>query len=358
MTPQQMNRLLAAALAVAAAVSATACSRSDAGLIANGARAGGASPGPQVLRGVDGVPGWTRTGPPELYKKDGLYGYIDGGAEIVLQYGFRELSVARYRPAGDPGGTKEITLEIYRMTSGEAAFGLYSTKLEGGETAWPGIAADNWVGGGQASFVKGEYFINILAPGCDDRETGEFLAHVERHVPGRVTIRPEGMARLPREGMVPSSGHFVKGPLAAQNESPFLDGGFWGFDADADGPDATLAFSAKYGAAPAVSKFVIVELGKACDTAAVDAGIRALFAEYLGDVRLADGIIEGRNEAGRWFLYGRSGDLAGLVLGEPDIAAARSRLQAVLAARPGERLNSFAVKSLKKAVRQPEPSPA
>ncbi len=173
---------------------------------------------------VDGIPGWTRTGPPERYNKEGLYGYIDGGAEIVLQYGFRELAVSTFKPAAAQGAPKEIVLEIYRMASGEAAFGLYSTKLEGGEKGWPGIGPDNWTSPGQASLVKGEFLVSILAPECTEEEIGDFMAALEPKVPGGGTVRPAGMDGLPREGMIPSSWRFIKGPLAAQNESPFLEG--------------------------------------------------------------------------------------------------------------------------------------
>jgi hypothetical protein len=301
-------------------------------LLAAAAGAGCSGPGQMS---VDGIPGWTRTGPPELYRKDGLYGYIDGGAEIVLQYGFRELSVMRFRPTGEtPAGSapdREITLEIYRMDSGEDAFGLYSTKLEGGEKARPGIAPDNWSGGGQASLVKGEYMINLLAPGRDDRETGEFLAQVERRAPGRGTIRPRGMAGLPPDGMVPSSWHFIKGPLAAQNESPFLGGSYWGFEADPGKADATTAFSAKYGAPPAVSKLVLVEIGRNVRGTDIDDGVLSEFREDLMDVEGRGAVIKGRNEGGRWFLYRRDGSRAVLILGETDEALGRARLDAALA---------------------------
>jgi hypothetical protein len=289
---------------------------------------------PAVLQAVDGIPCWKRTGPLERYNKEGLYGYIDGGAEIVLQYGFRELSVSKFKPAGPSAAPKEIVLEIYRMSSGEAAFGLYSTKLEGGEGGWPGIKPDNWVGLGQANFVKGEFLVNILAPDCTDSEIGEFMAALERKVPGRGTARPRGLSWLPREGMVPSSWRYIKGPLAARNESPFLDGGFWGFapsEPGGKGIGATEAFSAKYGAAPAVSKLVVVEFGKAVSPAAVEEGVLAAFSEYLQGVRREEAVVEGRTDAGRWFLFKRTGTVAVLVLGEPDEAAARTRLDAALA---------------------------
>jgi hypothetical protein len=315
-------------------LAAAACSGSDAVIVTNSVLAATAAADPPIMRAVDGVPGWRRQGPPARYNKEGLYGYIDGGAEIVLQYGFRELSVFEFRPAAGADASKEIVLEIYRMASGEAAFGLYSTKLEGGETGWSGITADNWVGSGQASLVKGEYIVNILGPECPDRELGEFAAAVAKKVPGRRTARPAGLSWLPAEGLVPSSGRYILGPLAAQNESPFLEGEFWGFAPAGEAKSATRAYSAKYGTPPGVSKLVIVELGKGLDAGAVDGGVAVLFEEYLLGVRGDGPFVAGRNQAGRWFLFERRGSIAALVLGEPDDAAARSRLELALGRSP------------------------
>ena len=317
---------LAAALAVAA-LSAAACSGSDAVLFTNSMLAANAAVDPPIMRAVDGIPGWKRQGSPERFNKEALYGDIDGGAELVLQYGFRELSVFKFKPAA--AASKELVLEIYRMASDEEAFGLYSTKLEGGEAGWPGIRSDNWITAGQASLVKGEFMVNILAPECTDREIGEFAAGLEKKVPGRGTARPNGLERLPLEGMILSSGRYIIGPLAAQNESPFLEGDFWGFAGFDTGGSATRAYSAKYGAIPAVSKLAVVELRKGIDGRALDDGVLAYFNEYLQDVRREGGRLEGRNQAGRWFLYEREGALAALVLGDPDRGAATARLGSV-----------------------------
>jgi hypothetical protein len=312
------------------ALASSACSGSDAVIFTNSMLAANAAIDPPLMRAVDGIPGWKRQGPPERFNKEGLYGHIDGGAEMVLQYGFRELSVFKFKPTAGPAASKEIGLEIYRMTSGEAAFGLYSTKLEGGEEGWPGIEADNWISLGQANLVKGEYLVNILGPECTDREIGEFAKAVEKKIPGTRTVRPKGMAWLPAEGMVPSSGRYIKGPLAAANESPFLEGEFWGFGGESGGKGATRAYSAKYGVAPAVSKLVIVEFDEAPESDTIEAGVGALFGQYLEDVRRDGPVIEGRNQAGRWFLFERRGSIAVLVLGDPDREAARSRLDATI----------------------------
>jgi hypothetical protein len=305
--------------------------------------------GDDIMRGVDGIPGWARAGEPRVFTREGLYGHIDGGAEIVLQYGFRELAVHVFEPAGSrpkaagsvaAPATKEIVLEIYRMESGEAAFGLYSTKLEGGEERRPEVVSDNWITPGQANFVKGEYLINVLASDCTDREVGAFMAAIEKKVPGEGTVRPAGMGRLPVEGMVPGSGRYIKGALAAQNESPFLEAGFWGF-----GEGAAEAYAARYGAAPAVSKLILVEFFRASGAGAATTNAQAarpaapaglaenviaVFNEYLRDVRRDGDTVEGQNQIGRWFLFRAEGQFAALVLGEPDKAAALSRLDEAL----------------------------
>lgn len=312
------------------ALLAAACTGQEAVLVGNSINAAGAAVNPPVMRAVDGIKGWKRTGPPERYTRDGLYGYMDGGADLVLSYGFRELSVFTFKPASAPSALKEVVLEIYRMKSGTSAFGLYSTKLEGEEEGWPKIKADNWISLGQGNLVKGDYLINVLAPECTDEEIGQFMAAVDLKLPAYRTVRPEGLDRLPRGGLVPSSGRYIKGPVAARNESPFLEGDFWGFDGPEAGKSATEAFSAKYGTAPAVSKLVVAELGTAVDAGAVVAGVTALFDEYLRGVRREGALLEGRNEAGRWFLFKRAGAFAALILGEPDRAIAVARLEEAL----------------------------
>ncbi len=120
-------------------------------------------------------------------------------------------------------------------------------------------------------------------------------------------MRPKGLERLPREGMIPSSGRYIIGPLAAQNESPFLEGRFLGIRRRTGERSATEAYSAKYGVAPAVSKLVIVELGKAPDGGRSTRASWLYFNEYLQDVRREGDRLEGRNQAGRWFLFETGG---------------------------------------------------
>jgi hypothetical protein len=264
------------------------------------------------------IEGWRRSGEPEIYKRDGLYGYIDGGAEIFFQYGFRELSVTRYAAthpaAAYPGkaAPKTVTLEIYRMDSPADAFGIFSVRRAGNEDVSPAIRIPHWTSGGQASLVKGDYFINIHAEGLADEEIRAFVASVSARISAPV-ILPAPLSWLPQDDLIPESERYIRGALAAAEESPLLDREFWGFD------EGTRAVSGRY--EPSGAKLVIVRLPK--ETANLTEMVRALFREYLDGVGADDEFVWGKNAAGRWFVLKHKARWAYLVLGAPDPESAR-----------------------------------
>ena len=61
------------------------------------------------------------------YEGVSLTGYINGGAELYREYGFRTLTVQEVSIAG----SGELTIECYRMTDPAAAFGMFSVSRFG-----------------------------------------------------------------------------------------------------------------------------------------------------------------------------------------------------------------------------------
>ncbi|NMB81076.1 MAG: hypothetical protein GYA14_04605 [Ignavibacteria bacterium] len=57
----------------------------------------------------------------QTFDGSSLWGYINGGADIFLEYGFDKLMLQEV----ETGGLK-IKIEIYKMSSPESAFGIYS----------------------------------------------------------------------------------------------------------------------------------------------------------------------------------------------------------------------------------------
>ncbi len=258
--------------------------------------------------------GWRQDGRAQFYKKDSLFGYIDGGAEIFFQYGFEELSVLRYSGDGGAGRTdeKSAAIEFYRMSSPADAFGIFSVKRDGGEVTSPRVDAVHWLTETQANLAKGEFFVSIQAEGCRADEVEVLAAEVASRIQAP-REHPAQLSWLPAGGIISRTERYIRGGLAAAEESPLLAQEFWGFQ------HGTEAVSARYESSG--TKLVVIHLQGAA--AGLTAKVKAVFAEYLEGVNEADGFISGKNAGGRHFIFRESGPWAFLVLGDTDGEAAR-----------------------------------
>ncbi|MBE0643537.1 MAG: hypothetical protein IH600_05620 [Bacteroidetes bacterium] len=101
------------------------------------------------------LPGWEISAP-ERYSAKELYGYINGGAEIYLEYGFRQVTGQRCAQK-----KHELQVDIYEMVNPEAAFGMFSVLRGRCGAALPGT---QWhcVTPEQILFAKGAYLVSIV----------------------------------------------------------------------------------------------------------------------------------------------------------------------------------------------------
>ena len=272
--------------------------------------------------------GWAPYGQVRKYTKKSVADRLEGSADLFLQYGFTDLTVHIFRPSVQAKkiAGKEITLEIYRMETPTDAFGIFSVRRSGTEKVSEIMKALNWISPARASFVKGNAYINILATGCEEAEVEKVAAAAAAKInlPGDPV--PAEVSRLPKTNLVPGSERYIRGGLAAGAESPLLGRDFWGFKAE-----KSRAVTARY--APKDSKLIVLDLGP--EAADVTGLVEGLFKEYLEDVTMADGLVHGEDAVGSSFWFGQKGRAAALVLGEPDVEAAKARLAEALAG-PGE----------------------
>ena len=71
------------------------------------------------------VGNWKPAYTPQTYKDDDLFTYINGGADIYLEYGFHRVVYNEYQDNND----HSINVEIYEMKNSASAFGIYSFKI-------------------------------------------------------------------------------------------------------------------------------------------------------------------------------------------------------------------------------------
>lgn len=163
--------------------------------------------------------GWKEDGSFQQYKGEDLYLYIDGGAEIYHEYGFRKVIIQDYISKNE----KSISLEIFEMTTPESAYGIYTFKAspEGKELNLGnrGQLADYYL-----NFWKGNILVTLT--GFDeDEETINGLLEIARVVESEIEIsgtRPPLVSLLPKKNLVPQSIKYFMGNLGLYNSYSFF----------------------------------------------------------------------------------------------------------------------------------------
>ncbi len=194
-----------------------------------GADAGGQAVGEgalSLLPASGEVNGWAREEAPQVFRGDGLYKYMDGGAEIYLEYGFDRLEVQEYRNASG----RSIVLEVFEMSRDTGAFGMYTFK-----TASRGKSMDLGREGQLTDYYLNFWSGRMLVTVTGQEPDEETLAGVEalgRSVAARMPKagnRPRALEALPQEGMVPWSLRYLVGPIGLRNFGDFAAEDFSGW---------------------------------------------------------------------------------------------------------------------------------
>lgn len=166
--------------------------------------------------------------------RQNLYGHINGGAELFLEFGFDELLVAYYE-----NGNSELNLELYKMTEPAAALGIYLAKC-GQETPVSALKARNTLNRYQLTAVKGRCFIQINNA-AGDSATQEPMIDLMNHLLGQIEPAKNRalLKAAPLKDRVPGSIRLVRGPYALQPIYTFgkgdilqLGGVYYGIIAD------------------------------------------------------------------------------------------------------------------------------
>lgn len=103
------------------------------------------------------MPGLQEAGEPEVYQGDYLFDMINGGADVYFEYGFEQVVSQAYTGIT---GKSNVKVEIYQMTSKNAAFGIMSLNAMGKQiNETKGIFSVT--GKGYKMMHKSNYFIMI-----------------------------------------------------------------------------------------------------------------------------------------------------------------------------------------------------
>ncbi|HEX9972044.1 MAG TPA: DUF6599 family protein [bacterium] len=175
--------------------------------------------GDVILPDDNFVIGWTTCGRSLVFNKNDLFNYIDGGAELFLEFGFKQLTVQNYKH-----GEYEVSLEVYEMESPTSALGAYLMKC-GEETSIEGIPVRNTGNKYQFTMVKGNCFVQINSFSGNERLTPVLTSLAQASLKFIAETKPVKIFDdLPKDGLIPGSELIVRGPYALQPIYTFGDG--------------------------------------------------------------------------------------------------------------------------------------
>jgi hypothetical protein len=149
--------------------------------------------------------GAARSGEQKFFSSD-LYEYIDGGADVYLDYGLVAMVHQEYKAS-----STDITLDIYNMGAQSNAFGIYAAESSPDYHFLP-IGTEGYGTNEILNFFQDEFYVKLSAF-SDKEKTGPVLDRFARAVSrsiGPSQAMPEFLSLFPPQNLVSHSCKFVK----------------------------------------------------------------------------------------------------------------------------------------------------
>lgn len=148
-----------------------------------------------------------------FYDGNALWGYMNGGADLYLEYGFEGLRVQEIEIDGIA-----LKLEIFRMESPLSAFGMMSIKrFRCVESSL--LAEDDCFTNYQYQAVKGDFYVNVINFTGNEQAKAitKEVARKLLQLIDKVEITIPAFAEVDNKYINPGELKYVKGTLGLQN---------------------------------------------------------------------------------------------------------------------------------------------
>ncbi len=155
---------------------------------------------------------------PQKYVGEDLYLYINGGAVIYYEYGFRQVVTQEYRA----NSGKVINLEIFEMENPASAFGIYTFKTGDDGKEIP-VGSEALLEDYYLNFWKGNFVVTLTAVDSE-KETIDLLMRIADIVDTKIKSeaeKPKILDLLLKENLKMSSIKYLEGNLALSNNYEF-----------------------------------------------------------------------------------------------------------------------------------------
>jgi hypothetical protein len=147
--------------------------------------------------------GTTVQGQPAFYGPNNLYEYMDGGADIFLLYGVRQMMHLDLQASAS-----DISADVFDMGAPATAFGMYAAERLQGASFVP-IGAEGYKSKGALNFFQGQYYVKLVAyDDGADAALEAFGRSIASNI-GDLPAPPPLLAQLPSEARKPHSEQYM-----------------------------------------------------------------------------------------------------------------------------------------------------
>ena len=191
------------------------------------------------------------------FNGESLYGYIDGGADLYLEYGFNGVTISEF--AFQKGKYKA---EIYKMNNPEAAFGIFSVSRFRCRTR-PPIATYTCQNKYQLQICCGQYYISIINESGNSSDSSASVLIGKKIIEKITAASTDITSFLPEipADVVRNESCLVKGRLGLVNGASDLENyfrGLQGFTAVILKTGNKLLISVRFENREAIEKFSVL----------------------------------------------------------------------------------------------------
>jgi hypothetical protein len=156
------------------------------------------------------------------FNGESLYGYINGGADLYLEYGFSKVEVTELLFE-----ERKYKIEIWQMNDSEASFGIFSVSRHRC-LSMPSFTNHTCLNRYQLQFSKGEFYISIVNESGTPADTVASLSFarlIEERIKGE-PFDPGSYFKAGNEPVPMESLLLVRGRLGLMNGIPDLEDSF------------------------------------------------------------------------------------------------------------------------------------
>jgi len=166
-------------------------------------------------------PGWQAVASPQFFEPQNLWEYINGQAEMYIDYGFQLVVTLEYRSVD---GAKSLAIEIFQMKNPKHAFGIYAAERSTDDRLID-MGTQGYLGENVLNFWKGRYYVKLTSFQVSS-DTSEILIMLASVIAAKIKgtySEPELFGCFPTKNRVQLSERFIPKNFLGQS---FLENGY------------------------------------------------------------------------------------------------------------------------------------